>query len=180
MHKDVEKILFDKEQIAARVQELGRTITDDYAGKPLTVVGILKGGSVFMADLIRAIDLPVHIDFIEASSYGEKTETSGEVRITKDLSHSIEGRHVLIVEDIIDSGLTLTYLRQNLLTRNPLSVKICSMLDKPSRRKVNLVPDYCGYEVPDVFIIGYGLDYAEDYRNMPDIGILRREVYEGK
>lgn len=178
MRQDVQEILFSEEVLAERIGELGAQITEDYRGKSLTVVGILKGSNIFTSDLVRKIDLPLRMEFMAVSSYGNTTESSGVVKILKDLDNSIEGEHVLIVEDIVDSGLTLKYLKEILATRNPASVKVCTLLDKPARRKENIVPDYCGFEVPDEFIVGYGIDYAERYRNLPYVGILKREVYE--
>lgn len=177
MREDVEKILFDEETLEKRITELGRQITKDYEGKELVVIGILKGSNIFTSDLVRKIDLPLQMDFMVVSSYGNATESTGVVRILKDLEQHVDGKHLLIVEDIIDSGLTLKYLKENLLTRNPESVKICTLLDKPARRKENVEVNYVGFEVPDEFIVGYGIDYAEKYRNLPYIGILKREVY---
>jgi hypoxanthine phosphoribosyltransferase len=174
---DLEEILLSEEEIAQRVKELGAEITEDYKGCDLVVVGILKGALMFMADLIRYIKIPVLMDFAVVSSYGASTETSGVVRILKDLDQPIEGKHVLIVEDIIDSGLTMHYLVRILESRKPASVKVCTLLDKPSRRKVDIKPDYCGFSIPDKFVVGYGLDYAEYYRNLPEVGILKEELY---
>jgi hypoxanthine phosphoribosyltransferase len=176
-YKDVE-ILLSEEEIRTKVQELGRQITSDYNGEEVLVVGILKGAFVFMADLIRQIDLPIQIDFMDTSSYGASTVSSGEVRIMKDLEESIEGKNVLIVEDIIDTGLTLKYIKENLMQRKPLSLKICCLLDKPSRRKSDIKPDYIGYQIEDHFVVGMGLDYAERYRNYPAVGILNPAVYK--
>lgn len=178
MRNDVEKILISEEELRAKNAELGKQITKDYEGKDILVVGILKGSSIFMSDLIREIDLPLQIDYMVVSSYGTCTESSGVVRILKDLQHSIEGKHVLIVEDIVDTGLTLSYLMENLKGRGPESVKICTLLDKPVRRKKQFDIAYIGFEVPDEFIVGYGIDYAEHYRNLPFIGALKRSVYE--
>lgn len=177
MHKDVKEILLSEEKIRVKVKELGQKISEDYEGKDLLVVCILKGAVSFMADLIREISIPLDIDFMAVSSYGASTKSSGVVRIMNDLEQSIEGRHLLIVEDIIDTGLTLNYLLENLRSRGPASVKVCTFLDKPSRRKVELVPDYNGYQIPDEFVIGYGLDFTEKYRNLPYIGILKPEAY---
>ena len=176
MQEDIKGVLLGQQAIAERVAELGRQIMADYAGKPLLMLSILKGSTVFFADLIRRIPLPLRIDFMEVSSYGNTT-TSGQVRLLKDLDQSCEGVHVLIVEDIIDSGSTLRYLKETLLARSPASLKICTLLDKPSRRKVDLSPEYCGFQIPDEFVVGYGLDYAERYRNLPDICILKPEIY---
>ena len=178
MRQDVQQIFFSESQINECISKLGDQITKDYEGKPLVVVGILKGSNIFTSDLVRKIDLPLRMDFMAVSSYGNATESTGVVKILKELDRGIEGEHVLIVEDIVDSGLTLKYLKDILLTRNPASVKICTLLDKPARRKEAITPDYMGFEVPDEFIVGYGIDYAEHYRNLPFIGILIREVYE--
>lgn len=177
MHEDIAEVLFTKEQIREKVEELGKIISREYKGLNPLCVCVLKGAVPFMADLIREIDIPIEMDFMDVSSYGNSTKSSGVVRIIKDLETSVEGRHVLIVEDIIDSGLTLSYLVEMLKARNAASVKIITMLDKPERRKVDLSPDYCGYTIPDAFVVGYGLDYAEKYRNLPYIGILKEEVY---
>ncbi len=177
MLKDLESVMFDEKAIAAKVSELGQQITKDYAGKDVLVVGILKGAAVFFTDLIRQINLPINIDFIVASSYGDGTETSGKVDIKKDLEKDIAGRHVILVEDIIDSGITMNSLMAILRERKPASVKLCALLSKPSRRQIDVPIDYCGFEVPDEFLVGYGLDYAEKYRNLPVIGVLKREIY---
>ncbi len=178
MRNDVEKILISEAELDTKNADLGKQITQDYKGKEILVVGILKGSSIFMSDLIREIDLPLQIDYMVVSSYGTSTESSGVVRIVKDLQHSIEGKHVLIVEDIVDTGLTLAYIQEILKGRGPASVKICTLLDKPARRKKNIELDYIGFEVPDEFIVGYGIDYAEHYRNLPFVGALKRSVYE--
>jgi hypoxanthine phosphoribosyltransferase len=178
MHEHLCKILFSEQQIQSKVQELGVQITSDYQGKELVIVGILKGAVVFLADLIREIKLPLELDFMVISSYGMSTRASGVVRILKDLEKDIAGKDVLIVEDIVDTGLTLSYLKDNLRARGPASLKVCSFLDKPSRRKVTLDPDYMGYTIPDEFAVGYGLDFAEKYRNLPYIGVLKPEFYE--
>lgn len=180
MYRDLkDELLLTKEQIAARVKEMGDEITRDYEGVEgeLVLIGILKGAIVFFADLIREIDLPLSMDFMAISSYGSATKSSGVVRILKDLDKDIVGKHVLVVEDIIDSGLTLSFLKDNLLSRGAASLKICTLLDKPERRKVDLHVDYAGFQIPDEFVVGYGLDYAETYRNLPDIGVLRPEIY---
>jgi hypoxanthine phosphoribosyltransferase len=174
---DVASVLITEEEIRARVADLGRRIGEDYKGKELTLVSVLKGSLPFMADLMRAITIPVAIDLMEVSSYGTATESSGLVRILKDLSSSIDGRDVLIVEDIIDTGLTLNYLVRYLRGKNPRSLRICTLVDKPARRLVDIPIDYCGFEIPDQFVIGYGLDYGEYYRNLPFIGVLKPEVY---
>ncbi|MGI6064919.1 MAG: hypoxanthine phosphoribosyltransferase [Bacillota bacterium] len=177
MKKDLKRILVTEEEIRQKVGELGRAISEDYRGKQLLVVGILKGSIVFMSDLIRAIDLPLEIDFMEVSSYGHSTESSGAVRILKDLDVDIEGRDVLVVEDIIDTGLTLNYLMEILRARKPASLKVCTFLNKPSRRKVKMEADFNGYDIPDEFAVGYGLDYAEKYRNLPYVAVLKPEAY---
>lgn len=178
MKNDIQEVLLTEEMLAARVAELGAQITRDYADKEILAIGILKGAIVFMADLIRAIDRPVDLDFMAVSSYGERTDSSGIVRILKDLDKSIEGKHVLIVEDIIDSGQTLSYLIRNLRERRPASIQLCTLMNKPERRKVDLSVKYVGFEIPNEFVVGYGLDYAEKYRNLPYLGILKRSVYE--
>lgn len=177
MHKDVEKILYSREEITRRVKELGAEISKDYTGKNPVVIGVLKGAFVFMADLVREIEEPCQIDFIAASSYGNSAETSGTVKITKDIGADIKGRHVLLIEDILDTGVTLSYLKEYMCERGAETVKICAMLDKPARRQANISADYCGFECPDAFIVGYGLDYAEQYRNFPYIGELKAEIY---
>lgn len=170
------EVLISEKEIQAKVDELAETITRDYAGQDLLVVGILKGAFIFMADLVRHIRLPVTVDFMDMSSYGSSTRSSGEVRILKDLEKPIEGKHVLIVEDIVDTGLTLNYIAELLRNRSPKSVRICALLDKPSRRKVDIVPDYCGFTIPDHFVVGYGLDYNDQYRNFRDICIVPAEA----
>ncbi|MGL4344844.1 MAG: hypoxanthine phosphoribosyltransferase [Cellulosilyticaceae bacterium] len=178
MNQDIEKVLFSEAQLSERIAELGAEITADFKGENLLVLGILKGSNIFMADLVRQINMPMKLDFMMVSSYGNASESTGVVKIIKDVEYAIEDQHVLIIEDIIDSGLTLKYLKKLLETRNPKSVKICTLLDKPSRRKEQVEVNYIGYEVPDEFIVGYGIDYAEHYRNLPYVGILKREVYE--
>jgi hypoxanthine phosphoribosyltransferase len=176
---DVGEVLVTEEQIQAKVRELGSRLSLDYAGQPLTLVSVLKGALPFMADLMRAMSVPVQIDLMEVSSYGgTATETSGLVRIIKDLSSPIADRDVLIVEDIIDTGLTLNYLLRYLRGKSPRSLRICALLDKPARRLVDISIDYLGFTIPDQFVVGYGLDYGEFYRNLPFIGVLRPEVYE--
>ncbi|AMA74507.1 hypoxanthine phosphoribosyltransferase [Aneurinibacillus thermoaerophilus] len=177
MDKDIEKVLFTEEEIAEKVRELGRILSKEYEGKNPLVICVLRGGAPFMTDLVRRMDIPLEMDFMAVSSYGASTQSSGVVRIMKDLDTSVEGRHVIIVEDIIDSGLTLSYLIDIIRRRNAASVKVVTLLDKPARRTVDLKPDYCGFEIPDAFVVGYGLDYAEKYRNLPYIGILKPEVY---
>ncbi len=180
MHPDVQEILFDEEKIAEIVRNMGRQISEDYKGKNLLLVSVLKGSLVFMADLMREITVPCAIDFLSVSSYGSGTTTSGEVRILKDLDASLDGKDVLVVEDILDSGVTLSYLLKNLSARNPASIRLCTFLDKPERRRVNIKADYIGASVPDRFIVGYGLDYAELYRNLPYVGVLKPCVYSHK
>jgi hypoxanthine phosphoribosyltransferase len=179
-HDDVAEILLTESEIAAKVNELGARISADYSGRPLTLVSVLKGSLPFMADLMRAIEIPIRIDLMEVSSYGgTTTESSGLVRILKDLSASIAGEDVLIVEDIIDTGLTLNYLIRYLRGKGPASLRICTLLDKPARRLVEIPVDYTGFTIPDQFVVGYGLDYGEHYRNLRYVGVLRPEVYSG-
>src|SRR6187551_3564685 len=178
LHADIGEVLVSEADIAAKVHELGARITAAYAGRPVTLVSVLKGSLPFMADLMRAIDLPLRIDLMEVSSYGgASTESSGLVRILKDLSASIAGEDVLIVEDIIDTGLTLNYLVRYLRGKNPATLRICTLLDKPARRLVEIPVDYIGFEIPDQFVVGYGLDYGELYRNLRFVGVLKPEVY---
>lgn len=178
MHKDVKEILFSEEQLKERVAQIAAQIDRDYAGKELMLVSVLRGSFIFMADLVRAITVPCRVDFMAVSSYGSGTTSSGQVKITKDLSESIEGRDIIVVEDILDSGNTLSYLFQLLQARHPASVRLCTLLDKPSRRTKPITADYTGFAVDDLFVVGYGLDYAEKYRNLPYIGILKPAVYE--
>lgn len=178
MEEHITKVLISREELAKRVAELGAEITRDYAGKKILVLGILKGAVPFMADLIREIKLPLNYDFMALSSYGVSTQSSGVVRILKDLERSVEDVHILVTEDIVDTGLTLNYLKENLKARNPLSVKVVTLLDKAARRKVEVVPDYNGFSIPDEFVVGYGLDFNEDYRNLPYVGVLKQEAYE--
>lgn len=180
MFDDIETVLFTEQQIAEIVQNMGRQISKDYEGKNLVLVSVLKGSLMFMADLMRAITVPCTIDFLSVSSYGNGTATSGEVRILKDLDGSLEGKDLLIVEDILDSGMTLSYLLKTLSARNPASIRLCTFVDKPERRRVDIQADYVGASVPDAFIVGYGLDYAEKYRNIPYIGVLKPEIYTNK
>lgn len=172
MKTNIKDVIINEEEIANKVSELAVEIQRDYAGKKLLVIGVLKGASVFLADLIRKLDLDIRIDFISASSYGMSSISSGEVKIDKDLDYPINGENILIVEDIIDTGLTLKYLVDNLSSRAPADIKICTLLDKPSRREVNIAVDYIGFEIPDRFIVGYGIDYAEKYRNLPYIAVI--------
>lgn len=180
MRQDLQEILFSEEQLKEKVAQLGRQISQVYEGKDLLLIGVLKGSVVFMADLMRQITVPAAIDFMAVSSYGSGVKTSGVVRILKDLDRSIEGKDLLIVEDILDSGMTLSYLRELLRDRGCASVRIVTLLDKPERRKVDIHPDYVGFQIPDAFVVGYGLDYAEKYRNLPFVGILKPAVYGGE
>ncbi|WP_353893369.1 hypoxanthine phosphoribosyltransferase [Proteinivorax hydrogeniformans] len=174
----VDKVLFSEKDLAEKVSELGKQIAEDYKDKDLLLVCVLKGGILFMSDLSKKIDIPLKMDFIAVSSYGDSTTTSGVVQILKDLDTSIEGKHVLIVEDIIDSGLTLKYLLGNLKTRKPASLKVCTLLDKPERRTVDLKPDYCGFSIENHFVVGYGLDFMQMFRNVPYIFIPKQEYVE--
>lgn len=180
MMNDIESILISQEELNAIVSRLGEQISRDYEGKNLLLVSILKGSIVFMSEIMRHITVPCEIDFMAVSSYGNGTESKGKPKIIKDLDISLEGYDVLIVEDILDSGVTLFNLMQLLSTRKPNSIKICTLFDKPERRKADIKADYAGTQVPDAFIVGYGLDYAEKYRNLPFVGVLKSEVYEGK
>lgn len=174
----VEKILLTEEQIQTRLQELGDRITADYPGQEIMIVCVLKGAFVFAADLMRAIKLPSSINFMCLSSYGNGTESSGNVRITKELDAPVKGKHVIVAEDVVDSGNTLSFLINYLKEQGAASVEVCAAFDKPSRRKVPVCVKYTGFEIPDEFVIGYGLDYAENFRNLPYLGVLKREVYE--
>ena len=178
MMNDIERVLLTQEQIESKIKEMGAEITKDYQGKTPVLVAVLKGAFIFMADLVRAIEIPCTVDFMVVSSYGKSTQTSGSVKIIKDLDTNIEGKDVIIVEDILDNGITLSNLIRVLNQRNPNSIKICTLFDKPARHKVDIQVDYNGLEVPDEFIVGYGLDYAEIYRNYPEIAVLKPEVYE--
>lgn len=175
---DIKEVLLSEEKILNKVKELAGRISEDYKGKDLLVVGILKGSVIVASDLIKNITIPCAIDFMAVSSYGSSTETSGVVRILKDLDHGVEGKDIIIVEDIIDSGVTLDYLLKYLKARKANSIEIVTLLSKPARRKVEIDVKYCGFEVPDEFLVGYGLDFAEKYRNLPFIGILKEEVYK--
>lgn len=177
MNEDILQVLFSEEQLRQKCAELGARISRDYEGKNLLMVSVLKGSVVFMADLMRHITVPCGIDFMAVSSYGSGVKTSGVVKINKDLDIDLAGRDILIVEDILDSGMTLSYLTELLRDRGPASIRIAALLDKPSRRKANVQPDYVGYVVPDEFVVGYGLDYDERYRNLPYVGILKPAVY---
>jgi hypoxanthine phosphoribosyltransferase len=174
---DVDHVLISQEELQQRVRQLGAQISADYRDLNPLLLCVLKGGYLFLADLTRALSIRHGIDFMAISSYGNSTESSGVVRILKDLDTDITGRHVLIVEDIIDTGFTLAYLLDNLRVRQPASLSICSLLTKPARRQVDLIVDYAGFEVPDEFVVGYGLDYGEDYRNLPFVGVLKPEIY---
>ena len=173
-------VLIEEEEIRKRVQELGRRITRDYQGSDLTLIAVLKGAFVFMSDLARHIDLPLTVDFLGLSSYGDKTETSGVVRITSDLTQPVKGRDVLIVEDIVDSGLTMDFLTKNMKTRLPRSIKVCTFLDKPARRRVHIDVDYVGFTIEDKFVVGYGMDYRGLYRNLPFLGVLEQDAVGGE
>lgn len=177
MLKDIDRVLISEEELSKIVKELGAKITEDYKDKNLLLISILKGSVTFMADLMREINVPCNIDFMAVSSYGSGTKSSGVVKIIKDLDSSIEGKDLLIVEDILDSGRTLNYIKEILLARNPKSIRICTLFDKPERRDVDLYADYIGSKVPNEFIVGYGLDYNEYYRNLPYIGVLKESVY---
>lgn len=177
MNNDILEIMISEEDVKKRIRELGQELTRDYQNSDLLVVGILKGCMLFLSDLVRQVNLPLTMDFMVVSSYGTSTKSSGVVRIIKDLERDIENKDVLIIEDIVDTGLTLSYLMENLKSRNPKSVKVCSLLDKPERRKVKVDIAYTGFSIPDKFVVGYGLDYAEVYRNLPFVCVLKPEVY---
>ena len=179
MLNDIQEVLYSEKDLQEMVDRVGAEITRDYEGKNLLLVSVLKGSVAFMADLMRAIKIPARIDFMSVSSYGSGTKTSGVVKIVKDLDLNLEGYDILIVEDILDSGKTLSYLMEILQARNPASIALCTLFDKPERRQVPVFPKYVGTVIPDAFIVGYGLDYAENYRNLPFVGILKPEVYGG-
>ena len=179
LEKDIQEVLFTEEQLDRRVSEIAGEITRDYQGKEIVLISVLRGSFVFMADLCRKIDLPCTVDFMAVSSYGSGTSSSGQVQITKDLSGAIEGKHILVVEDILDSGNTLSYLLRVLEQRGPASIRLCTLLDKPERRVKPVEVHYTGFTIPDAFVVGYGLDYAEHYRNLPYIGVLKPEIYGG-
>ena len=179
LEKDIQEVLFTEEELKKRVTEIAKEIERDYAGQEIMLISVLRGSFVFMADLCRSIDLPCTLDFMSVSSYGKGTSSSGQVQITKDLSEDISGRHVIVVEDILDSGNTLSYLLKLLQHRHPASIRLCTLLDKPDRRVKPVEVHYSGFTIPDAFVVGYGLDYAEKYRNLPYIGILKPEVYGG-
>ncbi len=178
MREDMAYILLSREQIAQRVKELGECIRRDFEGKKPLMVCILKGSVVFFSDLIRSVDMPLEIEFMTASSYGSATVSSGKVKVVGALDEKIRDRHVILVEDIIDSGRTIAYIKADMLNKGVKSLTVCTLLDKPSRRVSDVQPDYTGFEVPDAFVVGYGLDYAQAYRNFPDIGVLKPEIYE--
>ncbi|MBR3904718.1 MAG: hypoxanthine phosphoribosyltransferase [Clostridia bacterium] len=177
MYQDLERVLITKEEIHAAVKKLGQQITEDYAGKEPLMVCILKGAVMFYNDLIREIDLPVTMEFMAISSYGNSTKTSGVVNIRKDMDVDVTGRDIILVEDIVDSGMTLSYLKKVLKTRNAASIRIATLLNKPARRRIDLDVEYYCFNIPDAFVVGYGLDYAEKYRNLPDIGVLHPRIY---
>lgn len=176
---DIKEVLFSEEQLTKIVERIGEQISEDYKDKNLLLVSVLKGSVVFMADLMRAIKVPCEVDFMSVSSYGSGTKTSGIVKITKDLDINLEGYDLLVVEDILDSGMTLSYILEMMQARNPNSIRLCTLFDKPERRTVDVKADYVGAVVPDDFIVGYGLDYAQKYRNLPFVGVLKPEVYGG-
>lgn len=178
MNNDIKEVLYNEDQLRNKIRQMGAEISKDYHGKELILIGVLKGSVVFMADLIREISIPCKMDFMAVSSYGSSTETSGVVRILKDLDFDIQGKNVLIVEDIIDSGVTLKYLIKYLSSRKPNSIEIICLLNKPDRRKVDIDVKYLGYNVPDYFLVGFGLDFSEKYRNLPYVGILKEEIYK--
>lgn len=180
LYQDLTKVLVTRDEIAKAVKELGARITKDYAGKAPVLIGILKGAVVFYSDLIREIDLPLTTEFMAISSYGSATKSSGVVQVLKDLNRDITGKDVMIVEDIVDSGMTLSYLKKYLADRGASSIKIVTLLDKPARRRVELTADYFCFTIPDEFVVGYGLDYDEKYRNLPDIGVLHPRIYGGE
>lgn len=178
MISDIKEVLFTEQEIRSKIKELGEKISEDYKGKDLLLIGILKGSVIFMGDLMKEIYIHCSMDFMAVSSYGNSTQSSGAVKILKDLDFGIEGKDVLIVEDIIDSGITLSYLKSYLQSRKPKSIEIATLLNKPERRKKDIYAKYIGYDVPDFFLVGYGLDYAERYRNLPYIGVLKEDVYK--
>ena len=178
MHRDIEEVLFTREEIDEKVKELGRQITEDYRGKEVIAVCVLKGGVFFTTDLLKEIDIPIRIEFMDISSYGSGTESSGELKILKDLDTSVNGKDVLIIEDIIDTGRTINHLKHNLQQRGASSVKIVSLLNKPAREIIKIDADYLGFVIDDLFVVGYGLDFDEKYRNLPYIGYLKEEIYK--
>lgn len=178
MNNDIKEVLYSEDQLRDKIRQMGAKISKDYSGKELILIGVLKGSVIFMSDLLKEITIPCKMDFMAVSSYGNSTETSGVVRILKDLDFEIQGKDVLIVEDIIDSGVTLKYLMKYLSARKPSSLEVICLLNKPERRKVEINVKYLGYDVPDYFLVGYGLDFAEKYRNLPFVGILKEEIYK--
>lgn len=178
MNNDIKEVLYSEDELRDKIRQMGAKISKDYSGKELILIGVLKGSVIFMSDLLKEITIPCKMDFMAVSSYGSSTETSGVVRILKDLDFEIQGKDVLIVEDIIDSGVTLKYLMKYLSARKPSSLEVICLLNKPDRRKVNIAVKYLGYDVPDYFLVGYGLDFAEKYRNLPFVGILKEEIYK--
>lgn len=180
LEQDIQEILFSEEQLKTRVSEIARQIEADYAGQEIMFIGILRGSFIFLADLCREVNLPCTLDFMSVSSYGSGTTSSGQIQIIKDLSEDISGRHIIVVEDILDSGNTLSYLLNILEHRHPASIRLCALLDKPERRVKPVQLHYCGFSIPDAFVVGYGLDYAERYRSLPYIGVLKPEVYSGQ
>lgn len=178
MRNDIQSVLVSEDEIKEKVAEIGKKITEDYRGRELVIVGVLKGSVVFLADLMRAIDLPLSIDFMAVSSYGASASSTGAVKILKDLDMPVEGKDVLIVEDILDSGMTLSYIMNLMVVKKTASIRLCTLLDKPDRRRVPITPNYACFTIPNEFVVGYGLDYGELYRNLPYIGVLSREVYE--
>ncbi len=178
MKNDIGEVLISKEDLNLKLKEIGKKISEDYEGKDLLLIGVLKGSFIFLADLMRNIDIPVEVDFMAVSSYGSSTKSSGVVKILKDLDATIEGKDVLVIEDIIDTGLTLSYLMGNLKTRGAKTVNVCTLLDKPERRKADVPLKYKGFDIPDEFIVGYGLDYAQKYRNLDQIYILKEDAYK--
>ena len=180
MMSDIKEVLITGEEIQAKVQELAQRIARDYRDKDPVLVGVLNGAFVFLSDLVRHLDLPCTVDFVSWSSYGKDTSSSGVFRIMKDLETNVESKHVLVVEDIIDTGLTLHYLLDTIRARRPASVKVVALLDKPSRRKIQAKADYLGFQIPDAFVVGYGLDFAQRYRNLPFIGVLKPDIYAGR
>lgn len=177
MMQDIERVMISEEELRRRIRELGKQITEDYAGKVPVFVGVLRGVIIFFADMIRTVELPCELDLISVSSYGSGTVTSGEVVLKKDVSLDLEGRDVIILEDIIDTGLTLRWTVDHLLKKHPASLKICALLDKPERREVEICADYIGFTIPNEFVVGFGLDYDDRYRNLPFVGVLKPEVY---
>lgn len=177
MHQDIERIVLSEEQIADKIAEMGAQISADYGDEPILMIAVLRGAAIFIADLARQVTSPVEFDFMAVSSYGSSTKSSGVVRILKDLDETIEQRHVLVVEDILDTGLTLKYLLKNLSTRKPKSLEVVTLLSKPGKQRVPISCKYIGFEIPDEFVVGYGLDFSERYRNLPYIGVLKPEIY---